>query len=104
MGEVKCLTMKGVMNTIMAEICDTENDFEIVVKNPVMVIVIPPRTSSDSSSVAFTPFLNYTEEFGTGINIHRSDVLTTTTPVVELLNQYNSVFGSGIVLASGLTK
>lgn len=104
MADVKCLTMKGVMNTLMAQMSESENDFEYVITNPVMVVVIPPRSASDSSSVAFTPFLNYTDEFGTGIRIHRSDVLTITTPVAELLNQYNSVFGSGIVLASGLLK
>ena len=105
MENVKCITMKGVMNTLMAQVMsDGSNDFQLVMKNPVMVITIPPRTSSDSASIAFTPFLNYTDEFGSGITIHRSDVLTITTPVVELLNQYNSVFGSGIVLASGLPK
>lgn len=102
--EVMCLTMKGGMNTLMAQVCPSENDFEVVIKNTVMIIVIPPRTSSDTSSIAFTPFLNYTNEFGSGIKIHRSDILTMTTPVTELLNQYNSVFGSGIVIASGLPK
>lgn len=104
MSDVKCVTMKGVMNTMMAQICDSDNDFEVVVKHPVMVMLVPSRDRSESSSIAFTPFLNYTEEFETGIKIHRSDILTMTTPVVELLNQYNSIFGSGIVLASGLTK
>ncbi len=104
MSEVKCFTMRGVMHTIMAEVCKGNHDFKVVVKNPVMVIVIPPRSAGDTSSVAFTPFLNYTEEFASGISFHRNDILTETTPVVELLNQYNSVFGSGIVLASSLTK
>lgn len=99
--KVMCLTMKGAMNTMMAQVCESDNDFELIVKNPVMIIVIPPRSASDSSSIAFTPLLNYTEEFGTGIKIHRSDVLTMTTPITELLNQYNSVF-SGIIVASSI--
>jgi len=102
MIDVKCVTMKGIMHTLMAQISD-DGIGQLILKNPVMVITVPPRTSSDTSSIAIAPFLNYTKEFSSGITIKRDDVLTITTPVTELLNQYNSIFGSGIVLASALT-
>lgn len=104
MSDVKCLTMKGSLQTIMAQVSDGTHDFEVVLKNPVMIIVIPPRTAGESSSVGIVPFLNYTVEYGTGITFHRADILTMTTPMTDLLNQYNSIFGSGIVLASSLTS
>jgi hypothetical protein len=54
--------------------------------------------------MAFSPFLDYCAEFKTGISFHRNDILAITTPVVELENQYNSVFGSGIQIATSIPK
>lgn len=99
---VQCVTLKANIGTILAEILPSDNDFQLVLKNPVMVLLVPPRNPEDGAAVSFSPFLQFTEEFKTGVAIHRSDVLTVTTPITELLNQYNSIFGSGIVLASSL--
>ena len=41
----------------------------------------------------------YTEEFDLGITIKQDDVFCVTTPVTDLLNQYNKMFGSGIQIA-----
>ena len=54
--------------------------------------------------MAFAPFLEFAEEFRTGITISRDDVLCVTTPMRELENQYNQVFGSGIQIASAIPK
>jgi signal recognition particle receptor subunit beta len=67
-----------------------------------MILMVPPRDKEDGAAVTFSPFLQFVEEFRTGVKINRSDVLTVNTPVKEVLNQYNSIFGSGIVLASSL--
>jgi hypothetical protein len=48
----------------------------------------------------FVPFLEYSEEFKTGIVLDINDILCITTPVKELLNEYNKLFGSGIQIAS----
>lgn len=80
---------------------EVENDY-VTIKEPVQVVQIPPRAANDSGSIAFSPFLDYSNEFRTGIRINRSDILTTTTPVLELENQYNSIFGSGIQIAKTL--
>jgi hypothetical protein len=74
----------------------------VIIKEPVQVVQIPPRAANDSGSIAFSPFLDYTNEFRTGIRIHRDDVLATTTPILELENQYNTIFGSGIQIAKTL--
>jgi len=46
--------------------------------------------------------LEYSNEVKTGIKISRADILTITTPVLELENQYNTIFGSGITIAKTL--
>ena len=71
------------------------------VKKPVQVIVQPTK---DGPMMGFSPFLDFCVEFSTGIEFVSSDILTVTTPAIELSNQYNQVFGSGIQIASSIPK
>ncbi len=74
---------------------------EYVVKQPVQVIVQPTK---DGPMMGFSPFLDFCEEFNTGIKFLSTDILTVTTPAIELQNQYNQVFGSGIQIASSIPR
>lgn len=96
---IKLITFK-TNQTIMGH-TDCTNNNEIVVKEPVQVIMQPTK---EGPMMGFAPFLEYAEEFGTGIKFSVSDVLTITTPVTELQNQYNKLFGSGIQIASVIPK
>lgn len=96
---IKCLTFK-TNQTIMGDI--TDNGETITVVEPVQVISVPQRSANEAPSLAFSPFLEYTEEFKSGIEFNRTDILTITEPVVELRNQYNTIFGTGIQIASHL--
>ena len=87
-------------HTILAEVDCTKND-ELVLKEPVQVIMQPTK---EGPMMAFAPFLEYCEEFNTGIKITMDNVLCITTPSRELVNQYNKVFGSGIQIASVIPK
>jgi hypothetical protein len=72
-----------------------------MVKHPVQVIVQPTK---DGPMMGFSPYLEFSEEFKTGIDIPKDVVQSVTTPIVELSNQYNQVFGSGIQIASSIPK
>lgn len=87
-------------HTILAEVDCTKND-ELVLREPVQVIMQPTK---EGPMMAFAPFLEYCEEFNTGIKITMDNVLCITTPSRELENQYNKVFGSGIQIASVIPK
>ena len=54
--------------------------------------------------MGFAPFLDFAEEFLTGIKISMDNVICITTPTTELVNQYNKVFGSGIQIAAAMPK
>jgi len=71
------------------------------IKQPVQVVVQPTK---EGPMMGFAPFLDFAEEFLTGIELSKSDVLCATTPSRELQNQYNQVFGSGIQIASAIPK
>lgn len=107
---IKLITLK-TNHTILAQIVETnsalknlhgtEQDNQIVLKEPVQVIMQPTK---EGPMMAFSPFLDYCEEFKTGIPIQKEDVLCITTPMRELENQYNQVFGSGITIASAIPR
>jgi hypothetical protein len=94
----KLITFKTA-HTILGDVTETTDGF--TVKEPVQVVMQP---SKEGPMMAFAPFLEYAEEFRTGITINRDDILCVTTPVRELENQYNQVFGSGIQIASAIPK
>ena len=96
---IQLITFK-TNQTILGHIDCTDNG-EVVIKKPVQVIVQP---SKEGPMIGFAPFLEYSQEFSTGIKVPMDSVLCITTPVVELENQYNQVFGSGIQIASVIPK
>jgi hypothetical protein len=96
---VKLVTFK-TNHTIIAQVDCTDKN-EVVLKQPVQVVMQP---SKDGPMMAFAPFLDFSQEFNSGIKILMDSVLCITTPVVELENQYNQVFGSGIQIASAIPK
>lgn len=98
---LKILTMKTNHN-MLGEV--EEHSAMISIKQPVQVVSVPPRGANDSGGIAFVPFLEYSEEFKTGIPVKREDVLCITTPIRELENQYNQIFGAGIQIASVIPK
>jgi hypothetical protein len=73
----------------------------VKIKQPVQVVQQPTK---DGPVMGFAPFLDFCEEFITGITIRNEDILCTTTPVTELLNEYNKIFGSGIEVINRMPK
>lgn len=97
---IKLMTLKTA-HTILGDLTELPNGQEVSVKEPVQVIMQP---SKEGPMMAFSPFLDYSEEFKKGITFNRNDILCITTPVRELENQYNQVFGAGIQIASVIPK
>jgi hypothetical protein len=98
---IKLITFK-TNHTVLATVLD-EGDIGVIIKEPVQVVSIPPSASNQEGGIAFSPFLEYSEEFKTGIVIKNSDILTINSPIVDLENQYNRIFGSGIQIASSIS-
>ena len=97
---VKCFTFK-THQTIMGEVVE-DWDTGFALKNPMQVIAVPPRSANDSGGVGFAPYLAFVEEFDKGITFKSEDVLTTNTPVIDLLNQYNRMFSKIEIAPPGL--
>ena len=97
---IKCITFK-THQTIIGEITD-EGDIGIIVKNPVQVISVPPRSANDPGGVGFAPYLAFVEEFDKGINLKNVDILTINTPVADLLENYRKMFSRIELAPAGL--
>jgi hypothetical protein len=95
---VKLITFK-TNQTILADV--TETGDTVQAKQTVQVVVQP---QNGQPMMGFVPFLEFTQEFKTGITFNKTDILTINTPVVELENEYNRLFGSGIEIASSIPK
>ena len=98
---IKLITLK-TNHTLMGTVEESDKVSFITIKEPVQVVNVPPRTPNEQPGIAFMPFLEFSKEFKTGIKIDTKDILSITTPVLELENQYNQVFGSGIQIATSL--
>ena len=90
MSEIVCITFK-THQTIIGEMIE-QGDVGVLVKNPMQVIAVPPRSATDPGGVGFAPYLAFVEEFDKGINFKNADILTVNTPVSDLLAQYRKMF------------
>lgn len=68
-------------------------------KNPVQIAAVPSHTGQ--LQVMFVPFPKFVsqQDLNREISISATHVVVEYEPDQELINQYNSMFGSGIVVA-----
>lgn len=81
---------------ILAEV-DTESEVEFILVNPVGIAVV--RGRDGTPNVGFAPFpLHAEQNTGATIAIAKKHVVYSYTPAEDFINNYNQIFGSGIVL------
>jgi len=95
---IKLLTFK-TNHSIMGDVTETSSMF--IISKPVQVVMQPTK---DGASMGFVPYVQFCDEWKTGITIKKDDILFESTPVMELTNQYNDMFGSGIQIATSIPK
>ena len=67
------------------------------VKNPCQIVISQPDRSVPQAEISLMPWLAYTEA-RKELDIEAHYIMFVLTPAPQLLNQYNSVYGSGITL------
>lgn len=82
---------------IIAEVDDIYQS-KWVLKNPVQVSMVPNRGPNGQPTFGFIPFPLTTNE--KQLEIKEEHVIFKCEPAEEFLNQYNSLFGSGIITPS----
>lgn len=94
------MTMVKVIRLITGEelmgkfVDETESAFEV--GGLVTIHHTQSQNNPESTTIFLSPFAHLSKD--KKLNLNKSHVLCTYEPIVELLNKYNSIFGSGIIL------
>ena len=86
---------------IIADVTD-ENGQYISLEKPCVLQLIPSRSNPEQPSMALIPYAMYTESHR--VIVKREHIVWSEEPMKELYNQYNSIFGNGIVVANQLVN
>lgn len=78
----------------------SEDDDCITLENIVIVHQAPSQNNADSATIYLYPFAQLSTS--KTISIRKSVMICMYEPIVELLNKYNSLFGSGIILPKSI--
>ena len=94
---MKILAMKLVTGEeILGEI-ESESETEFVICNPVGIAIV--RGKDGQPNVGFAPFpLHAEQKTGATVALNKKSVVYSYTPAEDFVNNYNQIFGSGIVL------
>jgi hypothetical protein len=82
---------------LITEIVDRKESFiqkEILIKNPLRVMIIPSKSSPQNPTVGFAPWSEFSDD--KEFILDKSHILCIMNPVKEFVNQYNATFG-GII-------
>jgi hypothetical protein len=84
---------------IIGEVTETADTF--TVKNPATIHMVPQQNGG-SFGIGLIPFMPYLD--GSHVNINKDKVVITAEPSVDMRNNYNKMFGSGIQIANVIPK
>jgi hypothetical protein len=83
---------------VLGEI-ESQSETEFVLSNPVGIAVV--RGKDGQPNIGFAPFpLHAPQKKDSTIAIAKKNVVYSYEPAEDFINNYNQIFGSGIVLAS----
>ena len=95
MMNVKLLRLKSGED-IIADVTLVDTEDTIKVKNPAVIMPMGQQQQGGQMSMGFGPWAPFAEE--KEFEIPRDWLVYISTPNMDLLNQYNQMFGSGIVV------
>jgi hypothetical protein len=80
---------------LVSEVTSTEGSAKIELKNPCMIGV--SMGAAGQPSLSMQPYLMFTSD--KSIQIKDEHIMFVANVDIKLLNKYNEIFGSGIVIA-----
>jgi len=94
---MKVLTLKLVTGEEVLGEIESESETEFVLVNAVGIAVV--RGKDGQPSVGFAPFPIHAEQkTGATVALNKKSVVYSYVPAEDFVNNYNSIFGSGIVV------
>lgn len=96
MSQIKCIRLPAGEEIIGDIVSETEAT--ITISTPASVLLVPGQSGGSQVSIGLMPWLPYSED--DKFVIQKDKIITTHNPSIDLLNNYNRMFGSGIQIAS----
>jgi hypothetical protein len=94
---MKVLALKLVTGEDVLGEVESESETELVLTNPVGIAVV--RGPDGKPSVGFAPFpIHAQQKTDATVALAKKNVVYSYTPAEDFISNYNSIFGSGIVL------
>lgn len=98
MSNLKCIRLVAG-EEVMGDV-DESSETHVKVRTPASIHLVPGQ-SSQQVSIGLLPWLPYSDD--DVFTIGRDKIVTIHTPSVDLINNYNRLFGSGIQIAGAGT-
>jgi len=94
---MKVLTLKLVTGEEVLGEIESESETEFVLVNAVGIAVV--RGKDGQPNVGFAPFPIHAEQkTGATVALNKKSVVYSYVPAQDFVNNYNQIFGSGIVI------
>ena len=94
---MEVLALKLVTGEDLLGELESQSETEFVLVNPVGIAVV--RGTNGQPSVGFSPFPIHAEQkVGSTVALAKKNVVYSYVPAEDFINNYNQIFGSGIVL------
>ena len=94
---MKILTLKLVTGEEVLGEIESESETEFVLVNAVGIAVV--RGKDGQPNVGFAPFPIHAEQkSGATVALNKKSVVYSYVPAEDFINNYNQIFGSGIVV------
>ena len=86
---------------IVGDVVEETNE-HYVIKEPAAVHLVPNENQRGTFGIAMIPFMPYAEF--SKITVKKAQIAIELEPTMELRNNYNKMFGSGIQIANQMPK
>jgi len=98
MSDIKCLKLISGEEVIGNLVVSKEGSVEL--KDVAAVMMMPSQSGNGSVSLGLMPFLPYADT--KSIVFARASIVVEFDPNLDMINNYNRMFGSGIQIAKSL--
>jgi hypothetical protein len=95
---MKILALKLITGEDVLGEIESESESEFVIENPVGIAVV--RGKDGQPNIGFSPFpLHAEQKTGATVAINKKNVVYSYVPAEDFINNYNQIFGSGIIVS-----
>lgn len=99
-GNIICLKLMSGEELVGTMVADKTNETFVGIKEVASIIMMPGAGNGQQYGLGLAPFLGYSES--DTFQIARTAIVVTHEPNIDMINNYNRLFGAGIQVVGTL--